>query len=70
MGTKHKLERFLPAEGVCVASMFAPITFPPAPVLVFQVRVEDGCPHILRFNMHCTMWGNYIVEQLNIVLNI
>ncbi|XP_022690713.1 pre-rRNA-processing protein TSR1 homolog [Varroa jacobsoni] len=36
MGTKHKLERFLPAEGVCVASMFAPITFPPAPVLVFQ----------------------------------
>ncbi|OQR79017.1 pre-rRNA-processing protein TSR1-like [Tropilaelaps mercedesae] len=36
MGNKHKLERFLPAEGVCVATMFAPITFPPAPVLVFQ----------------------------------
>ena len=34
-GTKFKSERFLPKEGVCVATVFAPVMFPPAPVLVF-----------------------------------
>ena len=34
-GKKFKSERFLPKEGVCVATVFAPVTFPPAPVLVF-----------------------------------
>ena len=34
-GSKFKSERFLPKEGVCVATVFAPVMFPPAPVLVF-----------------------------------
>lgn len=34
-GSKFKSERFLPKEGVCVATIFAPVMFPPAPVLVF-----------------------------------
>ena len=34
-GSKFKSERFLPKEGVCVATVFAPVIFPPAPVLVF-----------------------------------
>ncbi|ETN74250.1 AARP2CN domain protein [Necator americanus] len=35
-GDKFKLERFLPPNATCVASVFAPITFPPASVLVFR----------------------------------
>ncbi|KAH3882716.1 pre-rRNA-processing protein TSR1 homolog [Dreissena polymorpha] len=39
---KHKMEKFMPAEGAVVATMFAPITFPPVPVLVFQDRPFGG----------------------------
>ncbi|XGW08045.1 hypothetical protein V3C99_010847 [Haemonchus contortus] len=35
-GNKFKMERYLPANACCVASVFAPITFPPASVLVFR----------------------------------
>ncbi|KAK7483662.1 hypothetical protein BaRGS_00025095 [Batillaria attramentaria] len=34
-GDKQKFERYLPQEGAVVATMFAPIMFGPAPVLVF-----------------------------------
>lgn len=33
---KHKFERFLPNDEACVATLYAPITFPPASVLVFR----------------------------------
>uniref|UniRef100_A0A183FE23 Pre-rRNA-processing protein TSR1 homolog n=1 Tax=Heligmosomoides polygyrus TaxID=6339 RepID=A0A183FE23_HELPZ len=35
-GDKFKMERFLPTNASCVATVFAPITFPPASVLVFR----------------------------------
>ncbi|KAL6735181.1 hypothetical protein Aduo_005646 [Ancylostoma duodenale] len=35
-GDKFKLERFLPTNASCVATVFAPIIFPPASVLVFR----------------------------------
>lgn len=35
-GDKFKMERFLPTNACCVATVFAPITFPPASVLVFR----------------------------------
>lgn len=37
-GNKHKFERFLPQDSAVVATLFAPIVFPPASVLVFQER--------------------------------
>jgi pre-rRNA-processing protein TSR1 len=36
VGDKQKYERFFPREGVCVATVFAPINYPPQPVLVFK----------------------------------
>ena len=33
-------ERFLPKDGVCVMSTYAPITFPPSSVMVFRQSVE------------------------------
>lgn len=38
---KHKLERFLRADAPTVVSVYAPITFPTAGVLLFKQR-EDG----------------------------
>ncbi|KDR22360.1 pre-rRNA-processing protein TSR1 homolog [Zootermopsis nevadensis] len=35
-GTKHKYERFFRPEGTVVASVFAPIMFPPSSVLVYK----------------------------------
>lgn len=35
-GTKHKFERFLPQDGPAVATVYAPVFFPPAPVLMFK----------------------------------
>ena len=35
-GNKHKFEKFLPKEGVFVATVFAPVMFPPASVLMFH----------------------------------
>ncbi|XP_078536258.1 pre-rRNA-processing protein TSR1 homolog [Lissotriton helveticus] len=35
---KHKCERFLPSETTVVVTVYAPITFPPASVLLFKQR--------------------------------
>jgi len=40
-GNKHKMQRFMPEGGVFIATVFAPITFPPANVLVFREGKED-----------------------------
>lgn len=42
-GDKHKLERFMPQEGAFVATLYAPIMFPPAPVLVFTQDKHTSC---------------------------
>uniref|UniRef100_A0A0R3RS24 Pre-rRNA-processing protein TSR1 homolog n=1 Tax=Elaeophora elaphi TaxID=1147741 RepID=A0A0R3RS24_9BILA len=36
-GDKFKMERFMPNDGTFVASVFAPIMFPPVPVLVYRL---------------------------------
>lgn len=35
-GNKHKFERFMQPGSVCVASVIAPIDFPPMPVLCYK----------------------------------
>ncbi|KAF7494176.1 Pre-rRNA-processing protein TSR1 -like protein [Sarcoptes scabiei] len=35
IGDKHRYEKFLRNDSVCVATLYAPITYPPAPVLVY-----------------------------------
>ncbi|XP_046854364.1 pre-rRNA-processing protein TSR1 homolog [Xenia sp. Carnegie-2017] len=41
-GNKFKMERFLPKEGVVVATVYASITFPPSPTLVFKRDQKTG----------------------------
>ncbi|XP_072027418.1 pre-rRNA-processing protein TSR1 homolog [Amphiura filiformis] len=41
LGDKHKYDRFLPKETMTVASVYAPILFPPATVLMFKEQ-QDG----------------------------
>ncbi|CAH3023579.1 unnamed protein product [Porites evermanni] len=42
-GDKQKLERFMPQEGSFVATVYAPVMFPPAPVLVFTQDKHTSC---------------------------
>ncbi|XP_012277899.1 pre-rRNA-processing protein TSR1 homolog [Orussus abietinus] len=39
-GNKHKYERYFQPESTVVASMFAPIMFPPCPVLCYTTKME------------------------------
>nr|XP_002126030.1 pre-rRNA-processing protein TSR1 homolog [Ciona intestinalis] len=41
-GTKHKMERYFPKEGIIVATVYAPITFPSANVLAFKERQGEA----------------------------
>ncbi|XP_071960832.1 pre-rRNA-processing protein TSR1 homolog [Antedon mediterranea] len=45
VGDKQKYERFFPIEGVTVASVYAPVVFPPANILVFKEL--PGGSHVL-----------------------
>ncbi|XP_042328009.1 pre-rRNA-processing protein TSR1 homolog [Sceloporus undulatus] len=45
-GDKHKLEQFLRADMATVATVYAPITFPPASVLLFK-QESDGVHSLL-----------------------
>lgn len=46
---KHKFQRFLTADAAFVVTVFAPITFPPASVLLFKQRrngmLDLGCKY-------------------------
>ncbi|XP_076817097.1 pre-rRNA-processing protein TSR1 homolog [Clavelina lepadiformis] len=44
LGNKHKMERFFPKEGVIIATVFAPITFPPANVIAFSESKGESEP--------------------------
>uniref|UniRef100_A0AC35TQY6 Bms1-type G domain-containing protein n=1 Tax=Rhabditophanes sp. KR3021 TaxID=114890 RepID=A0AC35TQY6_9BILA len=41
-GDKFKMERFMPEEGPFVATVYAPITFPPCPVLAYVENEYGG----------------------------
>lgn len=41
VGDKHKYEKYLRSDVACVATIYAPITFPPTPVLVYK-QYADG----------------------------
>ncbi|KAH9490307.1 ribosome biogenesis protein tsr1 [Bulinus truncatus] len=45
---KFKMERFLPQQNFIVASMYAPIMFAPAPVLVFRENIMQKCDLVAK----------------------
>ena len=42
LGDKHKFERFLHARRPSVASVYAPVAYPPAPVFGFKEEVTSN----------------------------
>eukprot|EP00038_Savillea_parva_P027628 m.60721 g.60721 ORF g.60721 m.60721 type:complete len:784 (+) comp7972_c0_seq1:104-2455(+) len=46
VGDKHKFERFFQPGAVCVATTYAPIHYPPTPVIVFR-EGGDGTVHLV-----------------------
>ncbi|XP_074621651.1 pre-rRNA-processing protein TSR1 homolog [Acropora palmata] len=43
LADKHKFERFMPQEGAFVVTVYAPIMFPPAPLLLFAQDKHTSC---------------------------
>lgn len=43
-GTMHKFERFMPSASHCVASFYAPVQYPPAPVVLWPAPTESSGP--------------------------
>lgn len=43
LADKHKFERFMPQDGAFVATVYAPIMFPPAPVQLFTQDKHTSC---------------------------
>lgn len=50
LADKHKVERFLRPDAPTVMSVYAPITFPTAGVLVFKQRDNGGENHTKHLN--------------------
>ena len=40
LGSKHKMMRYFPKDDLVIATVYAPITFPPSNVLVFKHNKE------------------------------
>lgn len=55
------MERWLPGEGAVVASFYAPILFPPAPVLVFSLPGEGAGSHLVATGSVLDLNPNRIV---------
>jgi hypothetical protein len=46
---KHKMERFMQAGGSFMGSVYAPISYPPLPLLAFKVGVCAALRHLTSF---------------------
>jgi len=65
-GDKHKYERFFRQGDTIVMTMFAPITFPPASVLVFQER-SDGEHGLLATGTLLSVDPNRIIVKRTVL---
>lgn len=61
-GTKHKFERFLPDKGSVVATVFAPITFTPASVMVYKEE-QNGSHTLAATGMVLSMNPDRIIAK-------
>jgi len=65
-GDKHKYERFFREGDTVVMTTFAPITFPPAPVLVFQEQ-SDGDHSLLATGSLLSADSNRIIVKRTVL---
>ena len=65
MGEKHKFERFFQPGATVVASVYAPICFPPAPVLVF-CRTVEGLRLVGSGALHSVNPDRMIIKRIRL----
>jgi pre-rRNA-processing protein TSR1 len=66
VGDKHKFERFFQPGGVCVASTFAPIHYPPSPALVFRETAEGGIRLVATGKLQSVDPDRIIVKRIRL----
>jgi pre-rRNA-processing protein TSR1 len=66
LGEKHKFERYFQPGSTVIASVFAPIMFPPAPVLVFQ-EISPGVLNLVASGtVHSVNPDRMIIKRIRI----
>ncbi|XP_076236064.1 tsr1 ribosome assembly factor isoform X1 [Calliopsis andreniformis] len=63
-GNKHKYERYFQPESTVVASMYAPITFPPCPVLCYIEKLNGSLELIATGNVLSANPDRIIVKRV------
>ncbi|MCP9261392.1 Pre-rRNA-processing protein TSR1 [Dirofilaria immitis] len=58
-GDKFKMERFMPNDGTFVASVFAPIMFPPVPALVYRLDKQGNKQLVATGCAKCQSGSNH-----------
>ncbi|KAI5748096.1 hypothetical protein M8J77_021827 [Diaphorina citri] len=63
-GNKHKYERFFQPEATVIATCYAPILYPPAPVLAFKKMKDDSVELIAVGSVHSVNPDRLIVKRV------
>ncbi|KAL1460744.1 hypothetical protein WDU94_012696 [Cyamophila willieti] len=63
-GNKHKFERFFQPEGTVIATCFAPIMFPPAPVLAFKKHKDESVELVALGSVHSVNPDRIVVKRV------
>uniref|UniRef100_A0A8D8XGS9 Pre-rRNA-processing protein TSR1 homolog n=1 Tax=Cacopsylla melanoneura TaxID=428564 RepID=A0A8D8XGS9_9HEMI len=63
-GNKHKYERFFQPEATVIATCFAPIMFPPAPVLAFKKHKDESVELVALGSVHSVNPDRIVVKRV------
>lgn len=63
-GNKHKYERFFQPEATVMATCFAPILFPPAPVLAFKKMKDESMELVATGSLHSVNPDRLIIKRV------
>ncbi|XP_048375425.1 pre-rRNA-processing protein TSR1 homolog [Sphaerodactylus townsendi] len=63
-GSKHKLEKFLRADGTTMATLYGPITFPPASVLFFKQKSDGSHDLLATGSLHSVDPSRVILKRV------
>lgn len=66
LGEKHKFERYFQPGSTVIASVFAPIMFPPAPVLVFQEITPGVLNLVASGTVHSVNPDRMIIKRIRL----
>eukprot|EP00041_Stephanoeca_diplocostata_P012260 m.205463 g.205463 ORF g.205463 m.205463 type:complete len:815 (-) comp18879_c1_seq1:424-2868(-) len=66
IGDKQKFERYFQPGAICIASVFAPIHFPPSPVIVFRETAGKGLELVATGALHSVNPDRMVIKRIRL----